>query len=465
MINRIKIAFTANPLITVLGILLLIRLLSLAIYPLMDTTEARYGEMARLMAETGNWLTPLFNYDVPFWGKPPLHTWMSAAGIEVFGVTEFAVRFPHWCAAVFVIALTAYLAKTLRLSVVKVAIVLTSTVVFYVSAGAVMTDMALTVGMTLAMVGFYLCWQGSKKWGYLGFAGLAIGLLAKGPVILVLMGLSVGLWLIWGFGLIKPWKELVKRVPLVSGLLLMLLLSLPWYLMAEQATPGFLEYFILGEHWLRFVDSGWQGDLYGSAHDEPRGTIWLFFAVAALPWTLFIPRALWRLWRKGIGFDLQTKFFLCWMVSPMILFTFAGNVLPAYVLPGVPAVALLLVYAWKGESIPLFKTLALTISMLLLLTAIVLGLGPSKDKSDRWLLEQRTQTIPTYYWDKLDFSSRFYSQGKAQLLQNKDEYRQSMTSPHYLVIEIKQLRLTNDFSMCQLQAERKRKALLLCGRS
>jgi 4-amino-4-deoxy-L-arabinose transferase-like glycosyltransferase len=66
-----------------LAFALLLRLISLAAYPLMDTTEARYGEMARLMVETGNWLTPQFDYGVPFWGKPPLFTWMSAYGIEL----------------------------------------------------------------------------------------------------------------------------------------------------------------------------------------------------------------------------------------------------------------------------------------------------------------------------------------------------------------------------------------------
>ena len=80
-----------------------IRLLSLSSYPLMDTTEARYGEMARLMFETGNWITPQFDYGVPFWGKPPLFTWMSAAGVTLFGINEFALRFPHWLAGVFVI--------------------------------------------------------------------------------------------------------------------------------------------------------------------------------------------------------------------------------------------------------------------------------------------------------------------------------------------------------------------------
>ncbi|GAM74315.1 hypothetical protein JCM19241_5511 [Vibrio ishigakensis] len=95
----------------ILAMALLIRLLSLGTYPLMDTTEARYGEMARLMIETNNWITPQFDYGVPFWGKPPLFTWMSAVGIETFGVNEFAVRVPHWLAGILTIMVMALFAR------------------------------------------------------------------------------------------------------------------------------------------------------------------------------------------------------------------------------------------------------------------------------------------------------------------------------------------------------------------
>ena len=281
--------------ITVLLLVVLTRLLLLPWYPLMDTTEARYGEMARLMVETGNWVTPLFDYHVPFWGKPPLHTWLSAGSILAFGVNEFAVRFPHWLAAMLTLVVVAAFAKRLRLPVISILIILASTVVFTISAGAVMTDMALTLGLTLAMGGFYLCWQGDKVWGYLAFIGLAIGLLAKGPVALVLFSIGVGLWLLWQYGPIRMWRELWQRTPLLTGTLLMLAIALPWYVIAEQATPGFLNYFLVGEHWSRFVDSGWKGDLYGSAHDEVRGTIWFYFVVAAMPWSLFLPRAFYKI--------------------------------------------------------------------------------------------------------------------------------------------------------------------------
>ena len=196
-----------------LGVALLIRLLSLGAYPLMDTTEARYGEMARLMIETNNWITPQFDYGVPFWGKPPLFTWLSAGGIELFGINEFAVRAPHWLAGVIVIALMAYFANRQGFSGLITALVLATCGIFSIAAGAVMTDMALTLGLSLAMIGFYLCWQGSKPWGYFGFVGLAIGLLAKGPLVIVLMGLAVVPWLVIQHGLLGAFKVLWKRFP------------------------------------------------------------------------------------------------------------------------------------------------------------------------------------------------------------------------------------------------------------
>lgn len=76
--------------------ILLLRLLGLGAYPLMDTSEARYAEMARKMVELNDWITPMFDYGVPFWGKPPLSFWTQAASMKLFGINEFAARFPAW---------------------------------------------------------------------------------------------------------------------------------------------------------------------------------------------------------------------------------------------------------------------------------------------------------------------------------------------------------------------------------
>ena len=69
-----------------LALVLLLRVLTLGLYPLTDTTEARYAEMARKMLESGNWLTPMFDVGVPFWGKPPLSFWLSALPMALGGV-------------------------------------------------------------------------------------------------------------------------------------------------------------------------------------------------------------------------------------------------------------------------------------------------------------------------------------------------------------------------------------------
>ncbi|WP_137887258.1 glycosyltransferase family 39 protein [Pseudomonas sp. 2FE] len=83
----------------------------MAFVPLTDTTEARYAEIARKMLETGNWITPLHDYAVPFWAKPPLSTWLAAAAMGLFGETELAVRLPSLLLSLAVLWLTADLTR------------------------------------------------------------------------------------------------------------------------------------------------------------------------------------------------------------------------------------------------------------------------------------------------------------------------------------------------------------------
>ncbi|MCK6264646.1 glycosyltransferase family 39 protein [Vibrio sp. ZSDE26] len=418
---------------------LLIRLLSLGAYPLMDTTEARYGEMARLMVETGNWLTPQFDYGVPFWGKPPLFTWISATGIELFGLNEFAVRAPHWFAGLVVVGLMAFLARKSGYSALVTALVISTCAVFAVSAGAVMTDMALTLGMTIAMLGVYFCWRGNKAWGYVGFIGLAIGLLAKGPLILVLVGLAVVPWLMFQHGFLGALKALWSRFPIITGSLLMLVISAPWYLLAEQATPGFLNYFLVGEHFNRFVVSGWEGDLYGSAHDEPRGMIWLFFLNAALPWSIVLPILVWKKRHQIKSLSTEShgllSFLTLWMSSPLLLFTLSGNILPAYVLPGIPALGLLITMLAKGTDHhkKWFRLSAAAMPLILIAAVAYIHLFVADKRSDKGIFTHADHTLPTFYLGKRPFSGQFYSQGQAKPL--KDGHELKTDAPFQLVGE------------------------------
>lgn len=276
---------------TALGVLLLVRLVMMAYMPLADSTEARYADIGRRMLILNDWVTPWFDDGVPFWGKPPLHTWITAAGMGIWGLNGFGARFAHGLLGIFVAwVVWDWQRRERGFTQAQIAVVLLSASVgFYLLAGAVLTDMSLVAGLVLSMRGFWRAMQAPDgqaiSEGWLFFIGLAIGLLAKGPIALVLAGVPIVVWLI----VTRSWLRAWRHLPWVRGLLLMFALVLPWYLLAESKTPGFLDYFLVGEHWRRFTVPGWEGDLYGNAHLEPRGMIWVFLLQACMPWVLLLP--------------------------------------------------------------------------------------------------------------------------------------------------------------------------------
>ena len=408
------------------------RLLSLGLYPLSDKTESRYGEIARIMAETGNWVTPHVDYATPFWGKPPLSTWLSAFAIKLFGENDFAVRIPSFLLAVGVVALVFCLARQLKGNplAISAVVVLTVSPMFFVSGGAVMTDPALVFGTTMSMVGFYLALFSEKLsrkwWGYLFFVGLAIGLLAKGPVAVVLTGVPIFLWTVWQ----RKWLQIWQRLPWFSGLILTAVLVLPWYVLAESRTPGFIDYFIVGEHWKRFVEPGWSGDLYGGAHSRPRGTIWAFWFLTAFPWSILVLVAFFR--KKGRSLLATvaredkdwSRYLLLWTIAPMLFFSMAGNILWTYILPGLPAFSLLVATIWHSESganNPLIAKTATVVSALFVVCVFVLLFSLIPFKKSQHLLvkayiEIAGEDTQLAYLYSRPYSAQFYSGGKALLL-------------------------------------------------
>jgi 4-amino-4-deoxy-L-arabinose transferase-like glycosyltransferase len=443
-----RLSFRHYLLIVFIG-LLITRLLSLGAYPLVDSTEARYAEMARKMLETGNWVTPLFDYGVPFWGKPPLSFWASAATMGLFGVNEFAARLAPFLCSLLVIAL--FWAwprpeKANRDLPLGAAIVFLSSVAGFIATGAVMTDMFMTLATTLSMVAF---WQsinqpiGASKsyWRWLFFVGLGIGLLAKGPVAPVLTLLAIGLWVFWQ----RAWLVTWQRLPWLYGSLLTLAIAVPWYVIAEMRTPGFLQYFIIGEHWQRYVNSGWKGDLYGTSHAEPHGAIWLYGFAVALPWSLIVVLAALRnsikakqIWPKVSS---EVAYLLCWIAAPLLFFTLAGNILPVYALPAIPAFALFASYLLLPKQLQ-HKKLAWSVwsaAWLLPLFAVwVLAahLDRLEQRSQRTLMRANTSALPVVYIYKRPYSASFYSSGQAIIIKEPDEISRwlSGVSPAVIVL-------------------------------
>ncbi len=290
-------------LLAVLVSVALIRFAVLGMYPLLDPTEGRYAEISREMAATDDWITPQLERDQPFLGKPPLFFWLTALGFKILGLSEFSARFPSYIMGVLTAVLTYILGMNLygRTLALFGVLILTTTALFNTYTGWVATDTTLAAAITLSMVSFPLAIraesrQASMGWGYAFFIGIGLSLLTKGLVGCVLIGTPLTVWTVWH----SRYREIWSRLPWIGGSLLALAIAVPWHVLAEWANPGFLNYYIIGEHFERFFESGWKGDMYGSAHAYPRGMIWLFALVDTAPWIgIFLTALLWLRTRGG----------------------------------------------------------------------------------------------------------------------------------------------------------------------
>jgi len=410
-----------------------VRLVGMFLVPLTDTTEARYAEIARKMVETQDWITPQFDYQIPFWGKPPLHTWLSALGMELFGVNAFGARILIFICAIMLLFLVF---RWVRRSVgtgtgLCVVSVLSSSILFFGASAFVMTDLVLVFGTTLVMMSLWqvMCAEAPQsRAAWPAFVGLAIGLLAKGPVALVLCVIPIALW-----ALLSGQARSLLRVRWGTGALLTLLLALPWYVMAELKTPGFLNYFLVGEHFERFTVPDWQGDLYGSGHERPKGAIWADWTLAFLPWSLFLIPLILKPSRLKSAFVSDRSgwllYLLCWSLSPMILFTLSANILAAYTLPSLPAASILIVclysVIWSGADQSIIRvcfaggllgTLAVWTIMVTLAHVQPDALKLRSAKVLVSTLGQIDKDATLYYLGRRSYSGEFYTHGHAQVI-------------------------------------------------
>jgi 4-amino-4-deoxy-L-arabinose transferase-like glycosyltransferase len=404
--------------------LLIVRILAMVWVPLTDPTEGRYAEIARKMVETGNWITPQFDYGVPFWAKPPLHTWVSAAGIALFGANPFAARLGILLATIATLAiLWRWGCTIIERRTASVAVLLTaSSGLFFVCAAYVQTDMLLTLGVVACMAGFYGGLKGDRRWGWLFFLGIAIGMLAKGPVAVVLSTFPIFIWMIWRGG----WRDL-GRLPWIGGTIMSIVLVVPWYVAAEIATPGFLHYFLIGEHIQRFLQPGWTGDLYGAGREQPKGMIWLFWIAATLPWSPLLPLLLWRL-RKGCMSDRDGLhlYLLLFALTPLLFFTAAANILIAYVLPGLPAAAMLAAILWtqterSGVRWMTLGMIEVTLMALLAIGASFMSISNSPLPSDGPIVKAYSGPGRLAIFKTRSFSAEFYTKGKIAEMKTLDE--------------------------------------------
>jgi 4-amino-4-deoxy-L-arabinose transferase-like glycosyltransferase len=379
----------------------------------------------------------------PFLAKPPLATWLAAASWKLLGSTEFALRAPSLLMAIITIAIVAAIAGDLGIGRagrrVTVA-VLATTPLFMVVAGAVMTD---AVHLALVSAGMWLAWRAihapdQRRWRLVFWGVIGAATLAKGLATLALIGLPLLAYAACGGGASRVWRGLWDGV----GVLLAATIALAWYLPAERAYPGFLNYFLVGEHLQRFLQPGWSGDRYGRPHRVPWGTIWLYWAVAIAPWMgLFIAQvaAVWtRMRRRELA--PADRWLWCWLLAPLIFFTLASNIIWTYALTAVPPFALLC-GGWSEHATGRLRRVVPTAIALIATVSVILGvwwLPRMIDASSSRELIRAAQTqrpgVPIVVRGLYPFSASYYTRGTVRRGEDPRVFAAALTQPRALLI-------------------------------
>ena len=353
--NGTLIAITAFLAVALFGILA---------RPLLPVDETRYLTVAWEMREGGHWLVPRLNGEI-YSHKPPLLFWLINLVWWVTGVSEATARLIGPAFGAGAIAATAGLARRLWPEDPDVggraALVLAGSTVFALYAGLTMFDAMLTLA-TILGIRALVATQRPGAWIELG-AALAFGAFAKGPVILVLLVPTAVLAPLWSD---EGWRMALARL----GKALALGLGLVALWLVPAIITGGAEY---RDAVLWTQSAGRVADSF--AHGRPW---WWFLALMPLvlwPWA-------WsgRLWRRLGRLDFHhrgVRLALVWAGSTLVIFSLISGKQLHYLLPALPAVALLAARAMPGQR-PIGAPAAGLVPLLLgaAFLALWLGFGP-----------------------------------------------------------------------------------------
>lgn len=301
---------------------------------LVKPDEGRYAELAREMALSSDFITPRLN-GIKYFEKPPLQYWATAMAFRLFGPDEWTARLWPALTGFLGILFAAFTARRFfgPTAAAYTAAVLASSLLYLLMAQINTLDMGLTFFLTGAVFSFLLAQQGAQHWMLLAWMMLALAVLSKGIVALVLTGGTLVL-----YSLLTRDFSAWRRLDLLRGSGLFLLIAAPWFIAVSLTNPEFPRFFFIHEHFERFLTT---------AHRRTAPT-WFFvpiLLIGALPWTSLTLHALTQAWRQPPSPSPQfqpRRFLLLWCLVVFGFFSLSQSKLPSYILPLFPALALLL---------------------------------------------------------------------------------------------------------------------------
>lgn len=337
-----EIAQSRRALVALLAVLFVIWFGTLEYRKLIKTDEGRYAEISREMAATGDWVTPRLN-GIKYFEKPPMQYWATALAFKAFGLDEWTARF--WTGltgflGILLIYFTARRLSGLRIALLSAAVLASS--LYWVLLGHINSlDMGLAFFLLAAVCAFLVAQQKesdtarTRRWMLVVWAAMAGAMLSKGLVGIVLPGATLFLYCL----ATGQWGRL-KHLNWLWGPVVFFAIAAPWFVLVSLRNPEFPAFFFIHEHFARFATT---------VHHR-MGAFWYFIPLlllGMLPWTTFLPGALWRpfkdWWadRRNPAFrpDLLAAI---WSVFVFVFFSASSSKLPSYILPIFPALALLI---------------------------------------------------------------------------------------------------------------------------
>ena len=310
-----------------------------------DFDEAVYAEAARGMWASGDWVRPRWNGE-PFYEKPALFYWLTASLYSVIGITPVAPRAISLAATLAGLAFLAVeVRRRLGARAAEVAVWVAGATLLPFSLGRLgLLDALLVAALTVSLLALTRGLEGDeakqRRWLALGYLAAGVTMAVKGPALPLLVAAILLADALLG----RRVAATLRRSGLLWGVPLLLVIGLPWYVLAYRADGPLFVSELIGKHTLARIAAPLQG------HGGP---VWYYLPVLALgllPFAALLPGAIAALRRRPGAERRLVRLAAAWAGVPLVAFSLAATKLPQYVAPLAPAIALAFAIAAGGAT-------------------------------------------------------------------------------------------------------------------
>lgn len=341
--NQVQPLFSRTTMWLLVLLLALLWFAQLDLRHLVPSDEGRYAEMAREMLRTGDWITPRYN-GYKYFEKPPLQTWFNAITFALFGLGDWQARLYTALTGFFGILVVGFTGRRVfgagsgPNAGLFAALALAAAPYWNLLGHFNTLDMGLSFMMALTLCSLLLAQRPNiaaaevRNWMWLCWASMALAVLSKGLIGIVLPGATLVLYSL----IARDWA-LWKRLYLVSGLLIFLVIAAPWFVLVDSRNPEFFDFFFINEHFRRFL----------TPSHHRTGPLLYFVPVLLVGFLPWLSVAL-QSFVRGVREPRPANRFspglmlLVWSGFIFFFFSISESKLISYTLPIAPALALLI---------------------------------------------------------------------------------------------------------------------------